>query len=204
MAAAQPGAAYPEVPLSGTRAPAYWGMVSLIATEGTLFLIMIFAYFYLRWNAPRWPPAGIPLPNFSTDYDYLIPATVLLLGSSIPFQWAENRIKKGSRGGLIVGVGVSIFMALTFIALELWEWTHLGYGPQRDEYTSLFFTITGIHLAHVTVAVCMALYILARALRGDFSEHEHLAVENVTLYWHFVDAVWVFVFSTFYISPFIR
>src|SRR5207302_10643468 len=81
MTAAQTGMVIPRPePLSGSRAPAWWGMLCLIATEATLFVLLIFSYFYLRWESPRWPPEGIRLPDFT----YIIPATVLLLGSSAP------------------------------------------------------------------------------------------------------------------------
>jgi len=89
------------------------------------------------------------------------------------------------------------------MALELWEWKQLGYGPQQNAYTSLFFTITGLHLAHLSVALALSIYVQVRAWLGHFDRRNYLAVENVSLYWHFVDAVWVCVFATLYISPFI-
>jgi heme/copper-type cytochrome/quinol oxidase subunit 3 len=178
----------------------WWGMIALIATEGTLFFILVFSYFYLRWESPNWPPDGIALPTF----DYIIPATVLLLGSSVPVIWAEHGVKHGDQRALRLGFLIAWLMAACFMALELYEWTQLGYGPQRDAYASLFFTITGLHLMHLTVALLLSLYIQARARLGHFDARHCLAVENVSLYWHFVDAVWVLVFSTLYISPFIK
>lgn len=190
----------PPQPVSASRAPAWWGMWSLIATEGTLFVILIFGYFYLRWTSPRWPPDGIPLPSFTV----IIPATVILLASSGPMVWAEAGIRRGSQARLRLGLFAAWLMALCFMALELWEWTHLSFVPQTNQYASLYFTITGLHLAHVTVAILMNTYIQLRAWLGHFDSRHLLAVENVGLYWHFVDVVWVFVFSTIYISPYIR
>ncbi len=185
---------------SGTHATGWWGMVSLIFTEASLFALLIFSYFYLRWQSPRWPPEGIALPSFT----YIIPATVLLLGSSAPVVWGERAIRRGRDDQLRLGFLVAWIMAACFMALELWEWKQLGYGPQKNTYTSLFFTITGLHLAHLSVALGLSLYVQARAWLGHFDGHHYLAVENVSLYWHFVDVVWVFVFATLYISPFIR
>jgi len=201
MTAAETGLALPRPePLSGTHATAWWGMVSLIATEATLFALLIFSYFYLRWESPLWPPEGIAQPDFT----YIIPATVLLLGSSAPVAWAERGIRQGRQRSLRVGFLAAWLMAACFMALELWEWTHLGYGPQQNAYASLFFTITGLHLLHLTAALIFSVYIQVRAWLGQFDSRHHLAVENVSLYWHFVDVVWVFVFSTVYISPFIK
>lgn len=187
-------------PLAGEHATAWWGMVSLISTEATLFVMLVFAYFYLRWESPAWPQDGIALPSF----EYIIPATILLLGSSGPVIWAEWSIKRGRQGPLRYGFLIAWIMAAAFMALELWEWTHLGYGPKRDAYTSLFFTITGLHLLHLSVAMLLSGYLQARAWLGHFDSEHFLAVENVSLYWHFVDAVWVVVFSTLYISPYIK
>jgi cytochrome c oxidase subunit III len=187
-------------PLAGVRAPAWWGMLCLIATEATLFILLIFSYFYLRWHTAQWPPPGVPLPEFTL----IVPATVLLLGSSAPMVWAEAAIRRGRQGGLRLGLLIAWLLAAAFIAIELWEWVHLGFGPQSSQYASLFFTITGIHLAHVTVALLMNAYVQLRAWLGHFDGRHYLAVENVGLYWHFVDAVWVFVFCTIYISPYVR
>src|SRR5207248_5243515 len=105
---------HPE-PLSGSRATAWWGMLALIATEATLFVLLIFSYFYLRWKSPSWPPEGIPLPDFT----YIIPATVLLLGSSGPVIWAEWGIRHDRQQPLRLGYAVAWLMAAAFMALEL-------------------------------------------------------------------------------------
>jgi heme/copper-type cytochrome/quinol oxidase subunit 3 len=201
MTVLETGATVPPVqPASGTRAPAWWGMLCLIATEATLFVILIFGYFYLRWGASEWPPRGTPLPEFTL----IIPATVLLLGSSVPIVWAERGIRRGNLRQLRLGLLAAWLMAAVFVALELWEWTHLGFGPQSSQYASMFFTITGLHLAHVTIALLMNAYIQLRAWRRHFDSRRFLAVENVGLYWHFVDIVWIFVFSTVYVSPYVK
>lgn len=201
MTAAETGTALPRpIAQSGSKAPGWWGMLCLIATEATLFAMLLFSYFYLRWHESAWPPDGIDYPQFNL----IIPATVLLLTSSLPMWWAESGIRRGNRRRLQAGLIVAFVEAAVFIALELTEWAHLGYGPQKDSYASLFFTITGIHLTHVSGALGMNLYLQARAWRGHFSARRYLAVENVALYWHFVDVVWVAIFSTLYISPFIR
>ncbi len=191
----------PARPQSSHEATGWWGMVTLIATEGTLFVMVIFSYFYLRWNAPRWPPDGIPLPSF----DLIIPATVVLLTSSLPVMWAESGIKHGHQLQLRFGYLLAWIMGACFMGLELWEWfVDVKFTPQTNQYGSLFFTITGLHLAHLSVALAMNAYIQIRAWAGHFDAEHTLAVENVSLYWHFVDVVWIFVFSTVYISPYIR
>lgn len=200
MTALERGITLPPVePLSGTHAPAWWGMICLVATEATLFVLLLFSYFYLRWGAAAWPPQGTPRPEFTI----ILPATVLLLGSSFPVVWAERSIRLGRVNALRLGLLIAWVMAAIFVMLELWEWGHLGFGPRKNEYASMFFTITGLHLAHVTVALLMNAYIQLRAWRGHFDSQHFLAVENVSLYWHFVDVVWIFVFATIYLSPYV-
>jgi heme/copper-type cytochrome/quinol oxidase subunit 3 len=201
MTVLESGASLPAAqPVSGSRAPAWWGMLSLIATEATLFVLLIFGYFYLRWSSSAWPPQGVALPRFAL----IVPATVLLLGSSLPIAWAEHGIRLGLQQRLRTGLLIGWLMAAVFVAMELWEWAHLGMKPGDSTYASLFFTITGLHLAHVSAALLMGAYIQLRAALGHFNARRFLAVENVALYWHFVDVVWLFVFSTVYISPHIR
>jgi cytochrome c oxidase subunit 3 len=191
----------PARPHSSHEAPAWWGMVALITTEATLFVLMLFSYFYLRWQAPSWPPQGIPLPSFHL----IIPATVVLLTSSLPVIWAESGIKRGRQSQLRFGLLLAWLMGGCFMGLELWEWfVDIPFRPQTSQYGSLFFTITGLHLAHLSVALAMSAYIQIRAWAGHFDTQHTLAVENVSLYWHFVDVVWIFVFCTVYISPYIK
>ena len=190
----------PARPLSGHRATGWWGMLCLIGTEGALFTMLLFSYFYLRWHTPTWPPDGIKKPEFSL----IVPATVLLLTSSLPVWWAESGIRKGSQMRLRLGFFIAFVEAAAFVGLELYEWTHLGYMPSKDAYASLYFTITGIHLSHVSIAIVMNGYIQLRAWLGHFNQDRRLAVENVSLYWHFVDVVWVAIFTALYISPYFQ
>lgn len=201
MTAARSDAAMPAPrALHGPQASGWWGMVCLIATEATLFIMLLFGYFYIRWNSSGWPQGGIKQPDFTLA----IPGTILLLTSSIPMQWAEWGIRRDRQEILKLGLWLAFVEAAVFVALELYEWTHLGYGPTVNAYTSLFFTITGIHLLHVTAALGMNLYLQLRTHLGHFNRRRFLAVENITLYWHFVDVVWILVFSSLYVSPHFR
>jgi heme/copper-type cytochrome/quinol oxidase subunit 3 len=81
------------------------------------------------------------------------------------------------------------------------EYSHKQFTPATDAYGSLFFTITGFHGAHVAVGLLMIAVVAVRAWLGHFSERRHLAVTNVSWYWHFVDVVWLAVFTSLYLSP---
>jgi cytochrome c oxidase subunit III len=196
--------ALPRAPVGveGGRSTGYWGMVLLIFTEATLFAILLTSYFYLRFQgSPVWPPDGIRKPELTL----IAVMTPILLLSSGPMHWAELSIKKGNVGRLRLGLLITFLMGGAFLILQGFEYhtTLREFTPRTDVYGSLFFTITGFHGVHVAVGLLMNLWLQWSAARGRFSAERHLAVENVTLYWHFVDAVWVFILVSLYLSPYI-
>jgi cytochrome c oxidase subunit III len=183
------------------RAPGWWGMVFLIFTEATLFAIFITSYFFLRFqHGPVWPPDGIDKPKL-----FLVSVmTPILLLSSGPVEWAARGIKRGRSRRLKLGIAATMLMGATFLALQGVEYHDIltrEFTPRTDAYGSLFFTITGFHGAHVAVGLLLLGWLLVNAVRGRFTQERHLAVEVITLYWHFVDLVWVFIFSSLYLSP---
>jgi cytochrome c oxidase subunit III len=171
------------------------GFNFFIASEAVLFLNLIAAFLYLRFRAPVWPPEGVPEP------DLVLPLvnTVILLGSSIPIHLAHSGIKRGDTRRLIGGLIITIILGTIFMAGQAWEYTHVGFAPQDHIFGSAFFTLTGFHGAHVIVGLIFLLVILALALRGRYDARRHFGVEAATLYWHFVDAVWIAVLLVVYI-----
>ncbi len=195
-----PGEVLPEH-AEGPRAFGWWGMVWLIATEATLFASLLASYFYLRFrHGVEWPPDGLPIPEFA------LPAvmTAILLSSSIPVHIADAAIKRGNVGVLKWGLRIGFLLGAVFLVLTVgveWPETLHHFTPRTNVYGSLFFTITGFHAAHVLVGLGMNLWTQVRAGQGAFDSERHVTVQNFTMYWHFVDVVWVFVFTTLYLSP---
>jgi heme/copper-type cytochrome/quinol oxidase subunit 3 len=187
-----------RLPVGGTgrRAPGWWGMVLVIVTEASLFGYLLFSYFYLASMARGpWPPAGMP------ELRLALPNTGILLFSSGTMWWAESGIRRGGRGRLLGGLLLTLALGLGFLGIQLIEYRHQVFGPSTNAYGSLFFTITGFHGAHVAVGLLMIAIVALRAALGHFSASRHLAVTNVAMYWHFVDAVWLAVFTSLYLSP---
>jgi cytochrome c oxidase subunit I+III len=186
-----------ELPVGGigSRTVGWWGMTCTIATEAAFFAYLLFSYFYLGSMASVWPPREPP------ELTLALPNTVVLLASSAALWWGESGIRHGSRGRLRLGLAITILLGVAFLVVQVVEYSRQTVGPGTNAYGSLFFTITGFHGAHVAVGLLMLLYVLARALRGDFGDDRHEAVSNVALYWHFVDAVWLAVFTSLYLSP---
>jgi heme/copper-type cytochrome/quinol oxidase subunit 3 len=140
--------------------------------------------------------------------------TGILLASSVFVWWADRGIRAGRATALRAGIAVAMALGILFLVLQGVEYAHeYGAGrlgvkhliaPTHDAYGSLFYTITGFHGAHVFVGLVMLGVVLVRALRGHFDASRHEAVSNVAIYWHFVDAVWLAVFTSLYVTPHLR
>ncbi len=188
----------PGPPRSSGRPLGWWGMVSLICTEATIFGLLLFSYFYLRFNAQRWPLADIKDPElFKSGL-----RTVVLLGSSVPMHVAERAIKKGNRRLMVWGMAIGWLMGALFLFGHVQEYVDLWseFRPTTNAYGSLFYTITGLHALHLIVGMGMTGYVLYRAIGGRYDEHNHVPVQTSIMYWHFVDAVWIAVFTSLYLS----
>ncbi len=179
------------------QATSNWGMLVFILTEATLFAAMISAYFYLRFNNSQWPLGGIDAPEL------LLPAimTVILIASSIFMAIAESGVRGGSQGRLRFGMAVAWILSAAFLVLQAYEYSHETFGPATNAYGSAFFTITGLHGSHVFVALLIGAFVQVRAWLGHFDAKHFVAVQNTALYWHFVDVVWLFVFTCLYLYP---
>jgi heme/copper-type cytochrome/quinol oxidase subunit 3 len=181
---------------AGKGATGWWGMILLIVTEASLFVYLLFSYFYLGSMARgAWPPSGPP------ELRLALPNTVILLLSSGAMWWAESGVRHGAQGRLRLGLLITLGLGIVFLAIQMVEYSNKHFTPATDAYGSLFFTITGFHGAHVAVGLIMVAVVALRAWLGHFTERRHLAVTNVSLYWHFVDAVWLAVFTSLYLSP---
>jgi heme/copper-type cytochrome/quinol oxidase subunit 3 len=173
-------------------------MVGVVTTEACFFAFLLFSYFYLAsmsvnpWPADV-PKLGLPLIN-----------TGILLLSSVVAWWGTRGIERGNAGRLRFGMAGALVLGILFLVLQGVEYSREKLSFTHDAYGSLFYTITGFHGAHVFVGLIMLAVVLVRALRGHFGEARHEAVTNATLYWHFVDAVWLAVFTSLYITPHLR
>jgi heme/copper-type cytochrome/quinol oxidase subunit 3 len=178
----------------------FWGMVCLIATEATIFTGLIATYFFLRASSPAWPQGGIKAPDLKTVSVF----SVILVGSSVPLIWAEYAITRGRLGQMRLGLAVSFLMGAAFLAHEGYEWAHLEFPWTRNAYTSIFYVTTGLHGLHVLVGLLISAQVQTKAAMGKLSSSRHVSLTVFGLYWHFVDGVWIFVFSSLYLSAHIR
>ncbi|HSH23626.1 MAG TPA: cytochrome c oxidase subunit 3 [Acidimicrobiales bacterium] len=174
----------------------WWGMVVLIMTEAMIFAGLLGSYFFVRAISPTWPLDHIEPPELARISLF----TVVLLGSSVPIFWAESGIRKGNQRRLRIGLLLSFLLGASFMVNLAFEYEELHFGLRDNAYASLYYAITGLHGLHVFVGLLMNLIVQIKAWQGKFSASRHLTVEIFGLYWHFVDVVWIFVFSSLYVS----
>jgi len=189
------------------------GMILFICSEVMFFAGLFAAYFNVRATAPVWPPAAslTSIPQVSKEMAekfnlhaspwFALVLTILLVASSFTCQLGVWAIRRGDRRGLVRAFGLTLVLGVTFLLGQAYDYSQLGFGLSDTQFGSTFFTLTGFHGAHVFAGAIMLSVVLYRAMSGQFSAKHHDAVEATSLYWHFVDVVWVGLFSILYIIP---
>lgn len=176
----------------------WWGAGTLIASEGALFVYLLFAYYYTGATAPQgWLLEPSPMLTLA------LPNTFLLLLSSLAAWWGEQGVLKGARTRALLGFGAATLMGSVFAYVQWLEWRSKTYGIGTSSYASLYFVTTGFHMAHVLVGLAVLIALFAWTALDYFSPRRRLVVSAGVLYWHFVDAVWLFVFTTYYLTPYL-
>jgi len=171
------------------------GMLLFIASEVMLFGSFFTAYFFVRVvNGFPWPPEGFELPRFVAGVN-----TVILITSSFTVHWALQACRRGNRAGMQAGLVLTLLMGLTFLLTQMIEYARVGFAPHDNAFTTVFFGLTGLHGAHVFVGLTILTFMTIRAFRGHFSPSHYHGVELAGIYWHFVDVMWIVVYTTVYI-----
>ena len=113
--------------------------------------------------------------------------------------WALTSIKRGNRAGLCAGLVLTFLMGFTFLATQITEYARIGFAPRDNAFTTVFFSLTGLHGAHVFVGLSLLLFATIRAFRGHFTRRAPPRRRAAGIYWHFVDVMWIVVYFTVYI-----
>ena len=175
--------------------PSLLGMLLFIISEVMIFGAFFTAYFFIRVvNGDEWPAAGTELPKLIAGIN-----TVILLSSSVSMHWALEGAKRNNRWALQAGIVTTFMLGATFLFIQINEYVHVGFAPQDFAQATIFYGLTGLHGAHVFIGLTLLLMVNIRAFRGHFSPEEHRGVEVPGIYWHFVDVMWVIVYTTVYI-----
>jgi len=171
------------------------GMWCLITAEAAIFLIFVVAYvFYLGKSLSGPTPAQVlELPIFGT---------ICLLSSSLTVHAAVSALRKGKVGRCTLALALTVLLGTIFLVTTALEWRHLIYNAGLTIKTNLFgttyFSLVGLHASHVIVGLLLLLTALVFSLTGRVTEAHSERLEALSLYWHFVDGVWVVVFLVVY------
>ncbi len=173
-----------------------FGLIVFLFAEGMIFMGLFIAYLTFRLMAPSWPPEG------TERLELLLPGinTVILISSSFVIHQADSAIKKNNVSGLRLWFAATTVMGAIFLAGQLYEYFHLGFGLKTNIFASTFFVLTGFHGLHVTFGLLLMMAVLWRSLKKDhYNSEHHFGVEAAEIYWHFVDVVWIVLFLLLYI-----
>jgi cytochrome c oxidase subunit III len=189
-----------------------YGMILFIASEVMFFVAWFWAYFdgffnhaafeqYARIEAlgTVWPPHGVELFN---PWHLPLFNTLILLTSGTTVTWAHHALLHKDRRGLVWGLAITVALGVLFTACQVLEYSEAGFlygGEGANIYGASFFMATGFHGAHVVIGTIFLLVCLVRAMRDEFTPEHHLGFEFAAWYWHFVDVVWLFLFSAIYV-----
>ena len=177
---------------------AVFGMTLFLASEAMLFAGLIAGYIVLRLSSPAWPPSpDLPkLPVVLTGIN-----TVFLIASSFTYHAAEVAVKKGKKG--TAWLFLTVLLGSLFLCIQGYEWYHMHHEGlwfnTGGVYGSSFFVLTGFHGLHVLIGVLMIAWALIRQLGGAYTAQSHTYLILAGMYWHFVDVVWLFLYSVLYL-----
>lgn len=172
-----------------------WGLLTFLASESLMFGGFFATYLIFRAGAAEWPPA-------ETEVELLVPAinTIILVSSSFIIHLGDVAIKKSNIAGLRFWYIVTAIMGAVFLGGQIYEYRTLGYGLTTNVFANCFYLMTGFHGLHVFVGLLLILGVLWRSrLPNHYNQTHHVGVEMAEIYWHFVDIIWIVLFTLIYI-----
>ncbi len=190
---------YPALPVhtSGTASPDWWAMALSVLAVAITLTYVIFSYYYLRFHAPSWPPAGVAPPALPLAMG----SALLLVVSAAPMYLAERAIRRGDQRTLRSGLAIGTALGVVFLVLQGFDYLRLGLDPQANAYGAIFLVAAGSHLAIVIAGLVISAIVQLQAWQGHFNHMRFVAVQNVALYWYFVAASGVVIFAMLYLTP---
>lgn len=172
------------------------GMALFLVSDVATFLAGFVYYGFIRIGT--WPPGELP-PLLGS---LVLLNTLVLVASSVTFHYGHHALEAGDRRRFLAALGATVLLGVGFLAGQAFEYYEFvveeAFNLTSSAYASAFFGLTGLHGLHVTLGVVLLAITLARALRGQHSATRDAAVRTVGLYWHVVDAVWLFLVLVLY------
>lgn len=182
----------------GSAAKFRWGMILFLATEVFTFGSGFVYYFFIR--SGTWPPGELPTLVSSL----VLVNTAILVLSSVTLHYGHKALRNGNRTRYTQLLAATTLLGIVFIGGQLYEYYEFviaeGLSFESGPFYSAFFGLTGLHGLHVSLGVVLMIILLVRTVIGQYSAEQHTSVSTTTMYWHFVDAVWVFLVAVLYVG----
>ncbi len=170
------------------------GVMIWLGSELMFFSGLFAALFTIRAHLASWPPKGTHLDVLQSGI-----FTIILVASSFTMQYAVWLIERRRRDQARTWVWISLFLGLAFVLNQVYEWTHLTTRWYTNAYGSVFYITTGLHGLHVTLGLVAMLFLLFRMRGSQGDPGELAAFQGVSYYWHFVDVVWIGLYSSLFL-----
>jgi heme/copper-type cytochrome/quinol oxidase subunit 3 len=173
------------------------GMWVFLCSEVMFFTGLIGSYIVLRFASPSWPHPGDTLNIWLTAFN-----TFILICSSVTMVKALESIRNGDVRKLKLFLSMTLLFGAFFLSVQAYEYRHLlhaGFNPHVSLFGSVFYTTTGFHGFHVFCGVVCMAFVTGKAFLGKYTPAHHQGVETIGLYWHFVDLVWIILFTIIYL-----
>lgn len=172
----------------------WWGMALFLCSEATIFGTLLATYFYLDFDAPRWPPAGVEAPSVVLP----LVATGALVATTIPMFLAARASHAGARRAVIVWIAVALAVQCCYLAGQILLFRHdlSHFSPQATAYGSIYFTILAAHHAHVLLGILLSATVLWFVAFRGLTNYWLIGVRGVALYWYVVSGLAVLVVLT--------
>lgn len=180
-----------------SQSPLWWGQFMIVFIEGTMFLILIAAYFYTRLRMDVWPPPGDQFPHTTLPTLALIP---LILSCAASY-WASEAAKKDDRRGMIGGLLLNLVLAGIALYMRLVEWHSFNFNWMTDIFGSYVWAFLGLHTFDYIGDMVFTLVLLIIVLSGRYGPKQRLGVHVDSIVWYFLVAIWLPIYATIYWAP---
>ncbi len=180
-----------------TQAPLWWGQLMIVFIEGTMFAILIGAYFYTRLRMDVWPPPGDQYPHLLLPSLGLIPLLLSCLGT----YWASESAKKNSRSGMIGGLALNLVLACIALAMRIIEWHSLNFNWMTDIQGSYVWAFLGLHTFDYIGDLVFTAVLFVLVVIGRCGPKQRLGVHVDSVVWYFLVAIWVPIYVVIYWGP---
>ena len=171
------------------------GLLTFLVSESLMFGGFFATYLFFRGSADVWPP-------HETEVELILPTinTIILVSSSFVIHFGDAAIKKNDLKGMRKWYKITAAMGAIFLLGQIYEYLTLGYGLTTNIFSNCFYLMTGFHGLHVFIGLLLILGVLWRSRRPDhYNATKHTGIEMAEIYWHFVDIIWIVLFSLLYI-----